>query len=170
MNGRLYIEEDTSLVTKYYVSRDENVEIDEIDWQKTKILNKGDTLYPKENCYIHVLTTKNDSNNNNFKFERFAFNLGKYVELLIKTQRGSTVLSEMLDFSFSQPLTILYDDIQEDVCQKPNDKGLVTNFRIVVGEQKYQIDSIRFYSSSEGRNDILSRNYPQIEFIGCVSK
>ena len=170
LNGRLYIEEDTSLVTKYYVSRDENVEIDEIDWQKTKILNKGDTLYPKENCYIHVLTTKNDSNNNNFKFERFAFNLGKYVELLIKTRGGSTVLSEMLDFSFSQPLTILYDDIQEDVCQKPNDKGLVTNFRIVVGEQKYQIDSIRFYSSSEGRNDILSRNYPQIEFIGCVSK
>lgn len=169
-NGRLYIKGDSTFKICYIISKDNSKEENSIDWKESKILSKNDTLYPKESCSIYLLTTPINNHGELSKFEKFDFDLCAYVELLIKTQRGGHVLEEMLDYNYSQPLTIQYDNVAEDICQKDLDKGLLINLQRSLAEENYRIDSISFYADRDGRNNILSGRYPQIKHIGCVSK
>lgn len=168
--GRLYVKEDEGLAIKYFVSKNKRINEDAINWNDCSSLLATDTLYPKRNCAIFIRATLASGNINAVRQEMIDFNFNNHIEYLIKTNSNHKRTKELLSYSFNRPLTISYDNTTEDVCEKPTDKGYIDNLITSLREGEYHIDSIAFYSKPEDLQDnITSKLYPQIKYIGCSS-
>lgn len=170
--GRLYVEEDTSLVIKYFVTNDMSINENAIDWSQCPLLNRNDTLYPKRNCKVFIrATSRDDGSEDVYSQEMASFDFNSYIEQLVMTNSNPKRKKEISSYSFNRPLTICYDNATEDVCKKNTDKGLIEdNLPRNLREGGYHIDSVAFYSNTDIMKDILSIQYPQLKYIGCSSK
>lgn len=168
-NGRLYVEEDSSLIIKYFVTKDMTINENTIDWNLCPLLNRTDTLYPKGNCLVFLRATLRDGNKEIYSQEKASFNFNSYIEQLIMTNLNLQRTNEILLYSFNRPLTICYDNATEDICEKSTDKGIIDNLRVGLTEGEYHIDSVAFYSNTDIMKDILSDQYPQLKYLGCSS-
>lgn len=168
-NGRLYAEEDSSLIIKYFVTSDMSINENTIDWSHCPLLNRNDTLYPKRNCLVFLRATLRDGNEEVYSQEMANFDFNSYIEQLVMTNSNPKRTKEILSYSFNRPLTICYDNTTEDVCKKETDKGIIDNLRTSLREGEYHIDSVAFYSNTDITKDILSKKYPQLKYIGCTS-
>lgn len=168
-NGRLYVEEDSSLIIKYFVTSDMSINENTIDWSHCPLLNRNDTLYPKRNCLVFLRATLRDGNEEVYSQEMANFDFNSYIEQLVMTNLNPKRTKEILSYSINRPLTICYDNTTEDVCKKETDKGIIDNLRTSLREGEYHIDSVAFYSNTDITKDILSKKYPQLKYIGCTS-
>lgn len=168
--GRLYAEEDSCLIIKYFVTSDMSINENTINWSQCPFLNRNDTLYPKRNCLVFIRATLRDGNEDIFSQEKVNFDFNSYMEQLVITNSNPKRTKEILSYSFNRPLTICYDNATEDVCEKETDKGFIDNLRTSLREGEYYIDSVAFYSNTDIMKDILSIQYPQLKYIGCSSK
>jgi len=168
-NGRLYVEEDSSLIIKYFVTSDMSINENTIDWSHCPLLNRNDTLYPKRNCLVFLRATLRDGNEEVYSQEMANFDFNSYIEQLVMTNLNPKRTKEILSYSINRPLTICYDNTTEDVCKKETDKGIIDNLRTSLREGEYYIDSVAFYSNTDITKDILSKKYPQLKYIGCTS-
>lgn len=168
--GRLYAEEDSCLIIKYFVTSDMSINENTINWSQCPLLNRNDTLYPKRNCLVFIRATLRDGNEDIYSQEKANFDFNSYMEQLVITNSNPKRTKEILSYSFNRPLTICYDNATEDVCEKETDKGFIDNLRTSLREGEYHIDSVAFYSNMDIMKDILSIQYPQLKYIGCSSK
>ena len=168
--GRLYAEEDSCLIIKYFVTSDMSINEHTINWSQCPLLNRNDTLYPKRNCLVFIRATLRDGNEDIYSQEKANFDFNSYMEQLVITNSNPKRTKEILSYSFNRPLTICYDNATEDVCEKETDKGFIDNLRTSLREGEYYIDSVAFYSKTDIMKDILSIQYPQLKYIGCSSK
>lgn len=168
-NGRLYAEEDSCLIIKYFVTSDMSINENTINWSQCPLLNRNDTLYPKRNCLVFIRATLRDGNEDIYRQEKANFDFNSYMEQLVMTNSNPKRTKEILSYSFNRPLTICYDNATEDVCEKETDKGIIDNLRTSLREGEYHIDSVAFYSNTDITKDILLKKYPQLKYIGCTS-
>lgn len=171
--GKLIIGNNDSLSIKFQILPHHSTKIDNINWDSCETVKSGTTFRPKESCTIVLYAVPIKKSSNTYCLQTFDFNMATFVEILLQSQNNISVINQWFAYSKNKPLTIEYDNTIEDVCSNNADKGFLDNLRQSIINGDFSIDSISCYNTyfyKQKLEELVSEQYPTIQYIGCKSK